>query len=314
MSGGRADSPIRWAVGSSGGVVVENSTRAFSIHPSNFLEYLRSQDSLMVGKVPVPYQNGSKIKRVHDTYPGLSGNKSTIGIQPLPRHRELQMGLCLRNKLVCMRTESSSRGGGTVLGESCDIVSYPSRCSSLGMFRCRTASKFYCGFIDPSNHEDVQEQRLAEFSSNRSSFSSWLIVLKTNAQTALSTQAVLFLQQGLMGVPSPDSVAYHAGKCLKTLDPATTALLAGRYSRLVGCWAAPLGSGRLAGFNVRFAMLTEQLLVTVGTVNWLQIEAIPLLCSDGLALLNVWSSSPCLHRSPHRCHAETVLAPSSLCV
>ncbi|KAK3489693.1 hypothetical protein B0T13DRAFT_491064 [Neurospora crassa] len=282
MSGGRADSPIRWAVGSSGGVVVENSTRAFSIHPFNFLEYLRSQDSLMVGKVPVPYQNGSKIKRVHDTYPGLSGNKP--------------MGVCLRNKLVCMRTESSSGGGGTVLGESCDIVSYPSRCSSLGMLRCRTASEFYCGFVDPSNYEDVQEQRL------------------TNAQTALSTQAVLFLQQGLMGVPSPDSVAYHAGKCLKTLDPATTALLAGRYSRLVGCWAAPLGSGRLAGFNVRFAMLTEQLLVTVGTVNWLQIEAIPLLCSDGLALLDVWFSSPCLHRSPHRCHAETVLAPSSLCV
>ncbi|EGO57016.1 hypothetical protein NEUTE1DRAFT_102262 [Neurospora tetrasperma FGSC 2508] len=272
----RADSPIR--------------TRAFSIHLSNFLEYLRSQDSLMVCKVPVPYQNASKIKRVHDTYPGLSAVKSTIGIQPLPRHRELQTGVCLRNKLICMRTESSSRGGGTVLGESCDIVSYPSRCSSLGMFRCRTASEFYCGFVDPSNDED------------------------TNAQTALPTQAVLFLQQGLMGVPSPDVVAYHAGKCLKTLDPATTALLAGRYSRLVGCWAAPLGSGRLAGFNVRFAMLTEQLLVTVGTVNWLQIEAIPLLCSDGLALLNVWSSSPCLHRSPHRCHAETVLAPSSLCV
>ena len=43
-------------------------------------------------------------------------------------------------------------------------------------------------------------------------------------------------------------------------------------------------------------MLTEQLLVElakVGTVKWLQIEAIPLLCFGGLALLNVWSSSPC---------------------
>lgn len=98
-------------------------------------------------------------------------------------------------------------------------------------------------------------------------------------------------------------VVFHLASNCVALHPA----------RLVGCWAAPLGSGRLAGFNVRFALLTEQLLVTVGTVNWLQIEAIPLLCSDGLALLNVWSSSPCLHRLPHRCHAETVLVPSSLC-
>ena len=31
------------------------------------------------------------------------------------------------------------------------------------------------------------------------------------------------------GVPSPVPVAYHAGKGLKTLNPATTSLLAGRY-------------------------------------------------------------------------------------
>lgn len=59
-----------------------------------------------------------------------------------------------------------------MLGESCDIVSYPSRCPSLGMFRCRTASEFYCGFVDPSNRENVQGQRLAEFSSKRLTFSS----------------------------------------------------------------------------------------------------------------------------------------------
>ncbi|KAK3344745.1 hypothetical protein B0H65DRAFT_508581 [Neurospora tetraspora] len=254
MSGLRADSPIRWAVGNSGGVVAGN-TRS--------------------------YQNARKIKRVHDTYPGLSAIKSTIGIQPLPRHRELQTVVCLRNKLICMRTE----------------ISYPSRCSSLGMFRCRTASEFYCGSVDPSNLEDVQEQRLAEFSSNMP------VVLTTNAQTALPTQARVVSATRSYGVPSPVPVAYHAGKSLKTLDPATTALLARRYCTVLRVF------GRLAGFDVRFSLLTEQLLVKVGTVKWLQIEAIPLLCSDGLALLN-----PLLHRSPHRCHAETVLAPSSLCV
>ncbi|EGZ70077.1 hypothetical protein NEUTE2DRAFT_130101 [Neurospora tetrasperma FGSC 2509] len=272
---------------------------------------------LMVCKVPVPYQNASKIKRVHDTYPGLSAVKSTIGIQPLPRHRELQTGVCLRNKLICMRTESSSRGGGTVLGESCDIVSYPSRCSSLGMFRCRTASEFYCGFVDPSNDEDVVFQLLTCFledkRANRASYAGRVVPATRSYGGTVSGCCCLSCGK-MLEDPGPcnDRVV---GWALLYLEPVgfVFAILTAT-ARLVGCWAAPLGSGRLAGFNVRFAMLTEQLLVTVGTVNWLQIEAIPLLCSDGLALLNVWSSSPCLHRSPHRCHAETVLAPSSLCV
>ncbi|KAH7635773.1 hypothetical protein B0T09DRAFT_354176 [Sordaria sp. MPI-SDFR-AT-0083] len=175
-------------------------TRAFSALLSNSQKYLRST------RLPNNRTQGKESPQT--TYSGLSAIKSARSIQPLPRHPELQAVVCIRNKLICMRTESS--------------------CSSLGTFRCRTASEFYCGSVDQSSHED-----------------------------------------------------------LKTLNPATTALLAGRYS--------PLWSGGLAGFDVRFSLLTEQLLVKVGKVKWLQIEAIPLL-------------------SPHRCHAETVLAPSSLCV
>ncbi|KAL0470242.1 hypothetical protein QR685DRAFT_571387 [Neurospora intermedia] len=262
---------------------------------------------LMVCKVPVPYQSVNKIKRVHDTYPGLSAIKSTIGIQPLPRHRELQTGVCLRNKLICMRTESSSRGGRTVLDESCDIVSYPSRCSSL----------VYCGFVDPSNREDAIFQLLTYFledkRANRASYAG-LVVPATRSYGGTVSGFRCLSCGKMLEDPGPcnDRVV---GWALLYLEPVgfVFAILTAT-ARLVDCWAAPLGSGRLAGFNVRFAMLTEQLLVTVGTVNWLQIEAIPLLCSDGLALLNVWSSSPCLHRSPHRCHAETVLVPSSLYV
>ncbi|KAK3392395.1 hypothetical protein B0T20DRAFT_455904 [Sordaria brevicollis] len=241
MSGLRADSPIRGAVGDSGGAVAGYGTRAFSTHLSNFQKYLRSHASVCSMRaitgfhVLVRQPNyHRKWKILQDAYPGLSSNKSTIGIQPLPRHRELQ-------------------------NESCDIVSYPTRRSSSDVFRRRTASEFT---------KDPFIQCVENKRANRASYSCRVVVSATRSY----------------GVPSPVPVAYHAGKGLKTLDPATTALLAGRYckcvalhpSRLVGCWAAPLWSGRLAGFDVRFSLLTEQLLVKVGTVKWLQIEAIPL--------------------------------------
>ncbi|KAK1773451.1 hypothetical protein QBC45DRAFT_482029 [Copromyces sp. CBS 386.78] len=242
MSGSRADSPIRWAVGDSGGVVAGNGTRAF-------------YTLLPIQPPEIPAQPASE-KRLRGTYPGLSAIKFTIGIQPLPRHRELQAKFQTGNY-------------------SCDVVSHPNRCSSLGS-------------VDLSNLEDVQGATTGRVFIYQAIFqllTCLKVVLKTNAQTALPTQAVV-----PYGVPSPVPVAYHAGKSLKTLDPATTALLAGRYS--------PLWSGRLAGCDVE-------------TVKWLQIEAIPLLCSDGLACV---VQQPSLHRSPHRCNAETVLAPSSLCV
>lgn len=71
----------------------------------------------------------------------------------------------------------------------------------------------------------------------------------------------MFLQQGLMGVPSPDSVAYHAGKCLKTLDPATTALLAGRYcmyspASFVAAKVAIASRRQLEPVDFVFAILT----------------------------------------------------------
>lgn len=116
------------------------------------------------------------------------------------------------------------------------IVSYPNRRSSSGVFRRRTASEFT---EDPSIRQalttckskewwilhsasrlsavDFYQECFEDKRANRASYSGRVVVSATRSY----------------GVPSPDPVAYHAGKSLKTLDPATTALLAGRYCRVM---------------------------------------------------------------------------------